>query len=112
MHGLNKFFNECKKQNIILVKKNLSIQTFSNVSVRIDRKFFTIKPSGVVPSKIKIKDCPVIRISDGKKVKGMYNPSTDTPNLLLHGLNQVSQYQFMELPIRITGLQKFQLQDM
>ncbi len=79
MNSFNNFFNECKKQNISLVKKKLSIQTFSNVSIRIDKKFFTIKPSGVVPSKIKIKDCPVIRISDGKKVKGKYNPSTDTP---------------------------------
>ena len=79
MSVFNKFFNECKKQNINLVKKNLSIQTFSNVSIRIDKNFFTIKPSGVIPSKIKIKDTPVIRISDGKKVKGKYNPSTDTP---------------------------------
>lgn len=79
MNGLNKFFIECKKQNISLVKKNLSIQTFSNVSIRIDKKYFTIKPSGIFPNKIKIKDCPVIRISDGKKIKGKYNPSTDTP---------------------------------
>ena len=91
MNSLNKFFNECKKQNISLVKKNLSIQTFSNVSVRIDSKFFTIKPSGIVPSKINIKDCPVIRINDGKKVKGKYNPSTDTPT------HQILYKQFKEL---------------
>ena len=91
MNGLNRFFNECKKQNISLVKKNLSIQTFSNVSVRIDSKFFTIKPSGVVPSKINIKDCPVIRINDGKKVKGKYNPSTDTPT------HQILYKEFKEL---------------
>ena len=29
--------------------------------------------------KIEINKCPVIRISDGKKVRGSYNPSTDTP---------------------------------
>ena len=77
--NIYKYFSECKKQNIELVKKKLSIQTFSNVSIRIDKNYFTIKPSGVVPAKIKLKDCPIIRISDGKKVKGKYNPSTDTP---------------------------------
>ena len=79
MNNYNKFFTECKKQNINLVNKKLSIQTFSNVSIRIDDKYFTIKPSGVLPKKIKVKDCPIIRINDGKKVKGKYNPSTDTP---------------------------------
>ena len=64
-----KYSLECKKQNINLVKKNLSIQTFSNVSVRINKKFFTIKPSGVIPKNIKIKDCPIIRVSDGKKLR-------------------------------------------
>ena len=77
--NIYKYFSECKKQNIELVKKKLSIQTFSNVSIRIDKNYFTIKPSWVVPAKIKLKDCPIIRISDGKKVKGKYNPSTDTP---------------------------------
>ena len=79
MNNYNKFFTECKKQNINLVNKKLSIQTFSNVSIRIDDKYFTIKPSGVLPKKIKVKDCPIIRINDGKKVKGKYNSSTDTP---------------------------------
>ena len=75
----NFFLIECKKQNVILVKKKLSIQTFSNVSIRIDKEYFTIKPSGVIPDKIITKDCPVIRINDGKKIQGKYNPSTDTP---------------------------------
>ena len=79
MINFNKYSLECKKQNISLVKKNLSIQTFSNVSVRIDKNYFTIKPSGVIPKNIKIKESPIIRISDGKKVKGKYKPSTDTP---------------------------------
>ena len=70
---------ECKKQNIRLVKKNLSIQTFSNVSLRIDEKYFVIKPSGVPPTQIKINESPIIRISDGRKVYGKYKPSTDTP---------------------------------
>ena len=79
MKKLNKFLNECKKQNVLLVKKKLSIQTFSNASIRIDKNYFVIKPSGVLPHQINVNDCPVIRINDGKKVKGKYNPSTDTP---------------------------------
>jgi L-ribulose-5-phosphate 4-epimerase len=79
---IKKYINysqECKKQNIRLVEKKLSIQTFSNVSVRIDKNFFVIKPSGVPPKQININNCPIIRISNGKKVFGKYNPSTDTP---------------------------------
>ena len=79
MNKLNKFLQECKKQNKLIVEKKLSIQTFSNVSIRIDKDHFTIKPSGVLPHKIKDKDCPIIRIKDGKKINGKYNPSTDTP---------------------------------
>ena len=73
------YSHECKKQNIRLIEKNLSIQTFSNVSIKIDKNYFVIKPSGVEPKKIDINECPVIRIKDGKKVFGKYNPSTDTP---------------------------------
>ena len=73
------YSQECKKQNTRLVEKNLSIQTFSNVSVKIDKKYFVIKPSGVPPQKININECPIISISNGKKVFGKYNPSTDTP---------------------------------
>ena len=73
------YSQECKRQNIRLVEKDLSIQTFSNVSVKIDKEYFVIKPSGVSPSEININECPIIRISDGKKVFGKYNPSTDTP---------------------------------
>ena len=53
MKSFKNFVKVCKNQNIRLVKKKLSIQTFSNVSIRIDKKYFTIKPSGVLPSKIK-----------------------------------------------------------
>ena len=86
-----KFLSECKKQNINLVNKKLSIQTFSNVSIKIDKNYFTIKPSGVSPNKIKTKECPIIRIKDGKKVKGKYNPSTDTltHQILYKNFNQL-----------------------
>ena len=78
MKKYKNFSKECKNQNIRLVKKDLSIQTFSNVSIRINEKYFVIKPSGVIPNKIDINQCPIIRVSDGKKVYGKYNPSTDT----------------------------------
>ena len=42
MKSFKNFIKVCKTQNIRLVKKKLSIQTFSNVSIRIDRKYFTI----------------------------------------------------------------------
>ena len=45
------FSQECKRQNIRLFEKNLSIQTFSNVSIKIDKNYFVIKPSGVIPKK-------------------------------------------------------------
>ena len=89
--NLKKISRECKNQNIRLVKKKLTIQTFSNVSVRVDQKYFVIKPSGVLPHKIDIDQCPIIRVSDGKKIKGKYNPSTDTPT------HQILYKNFKEL---------------
>ena len=79
MRKYKSFSKECKNQNIRLVQKDLSIQTFSNVSIRINEKYFVIKPSGVLPNKIEVNQCPIIRVSDGKKIYGKYNPSTDTP---------------------------------
>ena len=67
------YSQECKRQNIRLVEKELSIQTFSNVSVRIDKNYFVIKPSGIPPKKINVNDCPIIRISNGKKVFGKFS---------------------------------------
>ena len=79
MEHQTKIIKECINQNKLLKKKKLSIQTFSNVSIRLNDKYFTIKPSGVLPEKIILKKCPIIRISDGKKIVGSYTPSTDTP---------------------------------
>ena len=75
----NKIVKECINQNNLLIEKKLTIQTFSNVSVRLNSKYFTIKPSGMLAKDIILKRCPIIRISDGKKIAGTYNPSTDTP---------------------------------
>ena len=79
MNYQKKIIKECINQNKLLNKKKLTMQTFSNVSIRLNNKYFTIKPSGMLPGDIIIKKCPIIRISDGKKIAGSYNPSTDTP---------------------------------
>ena len=74
-----KIVKECVNQNKLLKQKKLTIQTFSNVSIRLNDNYFTIKPSGVSPEEIILKKCPIIRVSDGKKIAGSYKPSTDTP---------------------------------
>ncbi len=79
MNHQKKIIKECIDQNKLLNKKKLTMQTFSNVSIRIDKEYFTIKPSGILPKDIVMKKCPIVRISDGKKISGSYNPSTDTP---------------------------------
>jgi len=79
MENQRKIIKECINQNKLLKKKKLSVQTFSNVSIRLNDKYFAIKPSGVLPEKIKLNKCPIIKISDGKKIYGSYKPSTDTP---------------------------------
>ena len=115
-----------QKQNVRLVK-NLSIQTFSNVSVKIDSRYFTINQVGF-PNQININQCPIIRISDGKKVleniihqrillhiKYYTNPFNKlkvfhihTQNMPLRGPSLENQFQFMEQLTQITGLEKFQ----
>ena len=79
MQHQKEIIKKCIDQNKLLNKKKLTIQTFSNVSIKLNKNFFTIKPSGMRPEDIRIKKCPIIRINDGKKVSGSYNPSTDTP---------------------------------
>ena len=64
--------------NLQLVKNNLVIYTWGNVS-GIDREkgLFVIKPSGVDYDKLKPEDMVVVDL-DGNKVEGRYNPSSDT----------------------------------
>ncbi len=68
----------CLLANKNLIKKNLSIQTFGNVSQRIDKNHFIIKPSGINLNTVKHRDFNVINISSGKVVDGSLNPSSDT----------------------------------
>ena len=46
----------CLLANKDLIKKNLAIQTFGNVSQRLDKNYFTIKPSGINLNTIKNKN--------------------------------------------------------
>ncbi len=68
----------CLIANKNLIKKNLSIQTFGNVSQRIDKNHFIIKPSGINLNTVKHRDFNVINITSGKVVDGSLNPSSDT----------------------------------
>lgn len=73
---------ELKKQvceaNLLLVKHNLVVFTWGNVS-GIDREkgLFVIKPSGVEYDVLKPEDMVVVNLK-GEKVEGTMNPSSDT----------------------------------
>jgi L-ribulose-5-phosphate 4-epimerase len=73
---------ECIKQNKELIKKRLVIHNFGNVSLRVDKDHFIIKPSGANLSTLKPADMPIINIQSKKKIKGKLKPSTDTPTHL------------------------------
>ncbi|ARR01147.1 L-ribulose-5-phosphate 4-epimerase [Campylobacter porcelli] len=64
------------KANLELVKYNLVIFTWGNVSAR-DGDYIIIKPSGVEYDKMKADDMVVLDL-DGNKIDGKYNPSSDT----------------------------------
>nr|WP_302599454.1 L-ribulose-5-phosphate 4-epimerase [uncultured Cellulosilyticum sp.] len=73
---------ELKKQvyeaNMELVKRNLVVYTWGNVS-GVDREsgYFIIKPSGVDYEKLKPEDMVVMDL-EGNKIEGEYKPSSDT----------------------------------
>ena len=70
------------RANIDLVKHNLVIYTWGNVSA-IDREqgVIVIKPSGVAYDEMKASDMVVVDL-DGRVVEGKLNPSSDTPTHL------------------------------
>ena len=82
MNRYLKIAKECIIENKKLVDKKLVIYNFGNVSLRLDKDHFIIKPSGVDLSKLKPHDMPVVNIKNGKKIKGKLKPSTDTPTHL------------------------------
>jgi L-ribulose-5-phosphate 4-epimerase len=75
-----KIENLCIKENIKLSKLGLKDHSFGNVSVRVNKDLFFIKPSGVDVKKLKNGDCPLISISTGKVIKNKrLKPSVDMP---------------------------------
>ena len=72
------------KANLDLVKHNLVIFTWGNVS-GIDREkgLVVIKPSGVDYDVMKASDMVVVDLETGKVVEGDLNPSSDTPTHLV-----------------------------
>ncbi|MBE6834706.1 MAG: L-ribulose-5-phosphate 4-epimerase [Ruminococcaceae bacterium] len=82
MSYLNELKERVYKQNLELVKQNLVVLTWGNVSA-IDREsgLVVIKPSGVDYSTMKAEDMVVVDL-DGNKVEGRLNPSSDTPTHL------------------------------
>jgi len=72
------------KANLDLVKQNLVIFTWGNVS-GIDREhgLVVIKPSGVDYDVMKAEDMVVVDLESGEVVDGDLNPSSDTPTHLI-----------------------------
>lgn len=65
--------------NLELVKYNLVIFTWGNVSARADDgNYIVIKPSGITYEGMKIDDMVVLDLN-GNVIEGYYKPSSDTP---------------------------------
>lgn len=79
---LQELKEEVYRANLELVKQNLVIYTWGNVS-GIDREkgLVVIKPSGVDYDTMKAEDMVVVDL-DGNIVEGNLNPSSDTPTHL------------------------------
>lgn len=79
---LNDLKQEVYEANMLLVKHNLVIFTWGNVSGKSDdNKYIAIKPSGVEYDKLTPDDIVIIDI-DGNIIEGKLNPSSDTPTHL------------------------------
>lgn len=79
---LEKLKEKVFKANLDLVKHNLVIFTWGNVSaITEDRKYVVIKPSGVDYETMKAEDMVVLTL-EGEKVEGDLKPSSDTPTHL------------------------------
>lgn len=81
---LEKLKEQVFHANLELVKHNLVIFTWGNVSA-IDREkgLVVIKPSGVSYDCMKASDMVVVDLATGAVVEGELNPSSDTPTHLV-----------------------------
>ena len=82
MSYLNELKERVFKQNLELVRHNLVVLTWGNVSA-IDREsgLVVIKPSGVDYATMSVNDMVVVDL-DGNRIEGRLNPSSDTPTHL------------------------------
>ena len=74
---------KCHEANLKLSKSILSFQNFGNISLRVDKDNFIIKPSGANLNKTKYLDYPIISISKKKRILGRLKESSDTPTHLI-----------------------------
>lgn len=81
---LEKLKQEVFQANLDLVKQDLVIFTWGNVS-GIDREqgLVVIKPSGVSYDDMKVSDMVVVDLETGRVVEGDLNPSSDTATHLV-----------------------------
>ncbi len=74
---MKKILEETLEKNIALEKSQLVIQTFGNLSIRIDTDKVAIKPSGVNLKNLKANEISIVNL-DNKHISGLL-PSVDTP---------------------------------
>ena len=80
---LEKLKEQVFQANLDLVKHNLVVFTWGNVSgIDRERELVVIKPSGVSYDKMKAKDMVVVNLY-GQLVEGNLKPSSDTPTHLV-----------------------------
>ena len=73
-----KIKQEVFQANIELIKRNLVVLTWGNVSARINENLIAIKPSGVEYNSMTPDDIVIVNL-EGKIIEGNYKPSSDTP---------------------------------
>lgn len=75
---LERLKDQVCEANMELMKKELNIYTWGNVSgIDPESRCFVIKPSGVDYNKLRPQDMVVMDL-DGNKIEGEYRPSSDT----------------------------------
>tara|TARA_B110000438_G_C15787444_1_gene639086 strand:- start:782 stop:1522 length:741 start_codon:yes stop_codon:yes gene_type:complete len=80
---MNTIKKKCLLENIKLIDLNLCFQSFGNVSLKINKDSFVIKPSGINLNKVDYRDFPVININNGQVQNGKLKPSSDVNTHLL-----------------------------
>ena len=78
---LEQIKQEVLEANLAVVKHNLVIITWGNVSARTEDDYVVIKPSGVDYDTMSADDMVVLDL-EGKVIEGRYKPSSDTPTHL------------------------------